>query len=397
MDVSPRALAGFVALARAQSPLLRELALQVRQTRLDSLRRRAQNLPQITANVAAVFSPTLGAYGYDQAVTNGGNYASLAQATQPLLNRPLLNNDYATLGTLGLSQRNSGRLSALDLRRTVTDQYLLAYAAQSQLGLSRALLTELRQQDQQLRKLVDAGIFKQTQYLSFYLSVRTQEVAVEQSQLSYRRELGTLRGLCGVLDTTLTAIEAPPLPTRRPLTGLRAPALRQYVLDSLRLGLERRAVNLTYRPRLSAVLDAGLQSSQYQLPALSRSLGLSGGLLLSFPIFDGRQRGLQLQRLDLSEEARRGYRDFVGRQRRQQYAQLLSLVAAADALLVRLRQQLRVAQALVRASRQQLANGDAAILDYLTLVTAYRTLQFSLVQAENDRLRSLYALDYLGE
>ncbi|MBC7446924.1 MAG: hypothetical protein H7330_02575, partial [Hymenobacteraceae bacterium] len=48
-------------------------------------------------------------------------------------------------------------------------------------------------------------------------------------------------------------------------------------------------------------------------------------------------------------------------------------------------------------SRQQLANGEVQILDYLTIVTSTRTLQLSLTQAQTDRLRSLYALDYLAE
>ena len=56
-----------------------------------------------------------------------------------------------------------------------------------------------------------------------------------------------------------------------------------------------------------------------------------------------------------------------------------------------------MADALVGAARQQLATGDVAILDYLNLVTSYRTLQFSLTQAETDRLRSRFALDYLAE
>ena len=99
------------------------------------------------------------------------------------------------------------------------------------------------------------------------------------------------------------------------------------------------------------------------------------------PIFDGHQRQLQYQRIDLSEQSRRGYRQFLTVQRQQQYEQLEGLIRAADALLGRIREQVRVADALVGAARQQLATGDVAILDYLNLVTSYRTLQFSLTQA----------------
>ncbi len=403
LPASPQRLTDFVAVARRNSPLLRDLTNQVGQNRLDSLRRKAQNGFQVNGNAAAVYYPTVtnrrgeAALGYDPAITNGGNYAAVGQVTKPILNRALLENDYRLLASQGAVLRNTGQLNALELRRTVTDQFLTAFAAQSQLVFNRDLLAQLRQQDRQLRQLVEAGIFKQTQYLSFYLSISTQEVAVEQSRLTYRRELGTLRALAGVADTALLTLETPNPPTHRPLAGLLAPAQRQYTLDSLRYQLDRRAVDVYYRPRVSLVADAGLQSTSYLPLALGRSVGVSGGVLLSVPIFDGHQRQLQYQRLELSERTRQGYRQFLTGQRRQQYAQLESEVRAADALLARIREQLRIAEALVTASRQQLASGEVQILDYLTVVTSTRTLQLSLSQAQTDRLRSLYALDYLAE
>ena len=400
---SPRRLDEFLLVARRSSPLLRETANQLGQNRLDSLVRARQNGVQVAGIGSALYYPSVtnsrgeSVVGYDNAVTNGGNYAAIAQASKPIFNRFQLQNDYQILANQGQVLRNTGRLSALDLRRSITDQFLTAYAAETQLSFSRTLLAQLREQDRMLRKLVDGGIFKQTQYLSFYLSVRTQEVTVEQNRLAYRRELGTLRALAGVADTALITIEAPTPPTHRPLAGLLAPAQRQYTLDSLRLLLDRRAVDANYRPKLSAVFDGGLQSSSYLPVALGRSLGLGGGLQLTLPIFDGHQRQLQYQRIELSEQSRRGYRQFLTVQRRQQYEQLEGIIRASDALLGRIREQLRVADALVGAARQQLATGDVAILDYLNLVTSYRTLQFSLTQAQTDQLRSRFALDYLAE
>ena len=400
---SPRRLDDFLVIARQNSPLLRETANQVRQNALDSLVRARQNGVQVAGIGSALYYPSVtnskgeNVVGYDNAVTNGGNYAAIAQATKPILNRFQLQNDYRILASQGQVLRNTGRLSALDLRRNITDQFLTAYAAERQLTFSRSLLGQLRQQDTQLRKLVNAGIFKQTQYLSFYLSVRTQEVTVEQDRLAYRRELGTLRFLAGVTDTTLAPLEAPAPPSHRPLAGLLAPSQRQYTLDSLRLQLDRRAIDANYRPKLNAVLDAGLQSSSYLPFALAHSIGFGGGLQLAIPVFDGHQRQLQYQRIELSEQSRRGYRQFLTAQRRQQYNQLEGLIRASDALLVRIREQVRVADALVGAARQQLATGDVAILDYLNLVTSYRTLQFSLTQAQTEQLRSRFALDYLAE
>ena len=400
---SPRRLDEFLLVARRSSPLLRETANQLGQNRIDSLVRARQNGVQVGGIGSALYYPSVtnsngeSVIGYDNAVTNGGNYAAIAQATKPILNRFQLQNDYQIIASQGRVLRNTGRVSALDLRRSITDQYLTTYAAETQLSFSRSLLGQLRQQDQMLRQLVNGGVFKQTQYLSFYLSVRTQEVTVEQDRLAYRRELGTLRALAGVADTALVPIETPNPPTHRPLAGLLAPGQQRLTLDSLRLLLDRRAVDAYYRPKLNAVFDAGLQSSSYMPSALAHSLGIGGGFQLSLPIFDGHQRQLQYQRLELSEQSRRGYRQFLTVQRRQQYEQLEGLIRASDALLGRIREQVRVADALVGAARQQLATGDVAILDYLNLVTSYRTLQFSLTQAQTEQLRSRFALDYLGE
>ncbi len=403
LPASPRRLDDFLLLARRNSPLLRETANQVQQNRIDSLVRARQNGVQVGGIASALYYPSVtnsqgeSVLGYDNAISNGGNFAAIAQATKPILNRFQLQNDYRIIASQGQVLRNTGRLSALDLRRNITDQFLTAYAAETQLSFSGTLLAELRKQDEILRQLVNGGIFKQTQYLSFYLSVRTQEVTVEQNRLAYRRELGTLRFLAGVADTAYVTIEAPNPPSHRPLAGLLAPAQRQYTLDSLRLLLDHRAVDASYRPKVSAVFDGGLQSSSYLPLALAHSVGLGGGLQLTVPIFDGHQRLLQYQRIALSERSRSGYRQFITVQRRQQYEQFEGLIRDSDALLARIREQLRVAEALVGAARQQLATGDVAILDYLNLVTSYRTLQFSLTQAQTDQLRSRFALDYLAE
>ncbi|GAB3840428.1 TolC family protein [Hymenobacter jeollabukensis] len=399
-----RTLDEFLTLARNTSPLLRDYAGQVAQNRIDSLRRAAQQRPQLTGNAAAVAAPIIrrrangeGGFGYDEAVSNGGNYAAFVGATQPVLGGPVLRNDYRILESQGLVLRNTRQLAGLDLRRSITDQFLTAFAAEQQWTYNQELLRTLNQQDALLRKLVNGGVYKQTQYLAFYASVRNQEVTTQQARLSYRRELGTLRYLAGAPDTALVLLDKPQPPTYRPLAGLGSITQRQYTLDSLRLRLDREAVDLTYRPRLNWVLDAGLQSANPAPLYLSHNVGFSGGLTLTVPIFDGHQRQLSYDRLRIAEQTRTGYRAFLTTQRRQQYQQLQGIAREADQLLASIRRQVGIAAALVDAGRQQLTTGDITILDYLQLVSSYRSLQFSLTQAETERLRNLYALDYLGE
>lgn len=110
-----------MAVARQNSPLLRDLALQVGQNRLDSLRRKAQNGPQVNGTGAAVYFPSLtnrngeAVLGYDQAVTNGGSYAAVAQVSKPIFNRPVVQNDYQLFANQGLALRNTRALGRVGL------------------------------------------------------------------------------------------------------------------------------------------------------------------------------------------------------------------------------------------------------------------------------------------
>lgn len=148
---SPRQLDDFLLVGRRNSPLLRENANQVAQNRIDSLVRARQNGVQVGGIGSTLYYPSItnsngeSVLGYDNAVTNGGNYAAIAQASKPILNRFQLQTDYRILASQGLVLRNTGRLTALDLRRSITDQFLTAYAAEAQLTFSRALLALLRQ------------------------------------------------------------------------------------------------------------------------------------------------------------------------------------------------------------------------------------------------------------
>ena len=122
---SPRRLEGFLAVARQRSPQLRETANQVQQNRLDSLVRSRQNGVQVAGIGSALYYPSLtnsrgeSVLGYDNAVTNGGNYAVLGQATKPIFNQFQLQTDYRILASQGQVLRNTGRLTALDLRRSL--------------------------------------------------------------------------------------------------------------------------------------------------------------------------------------------------------------------------------------------------------------------------------------
>src|SRR5207302_11069737 len=100
----------------------------------------------------------------------------------------------------------------------------------------------------------------------------------------------------------------------------RSPQFMQYRIDSLRILNERELVNNHYRPRLSWIADAGLIASN---PAGAyRNLGVSGGLGFTVPIYDGGQRKLNYQKIEIEELTRTNYASFYRTQYNAHVAEL---------------------------------------------------------------------------
>ena len=64
----------YLSEAKANSPLLKDYQNQVRSSIYDSLLIRAAYKPQVTGSSFNSYSPVYRGWGYDAAITNGGNF-----------------------------------------------------------------------------------------------------------------------------------------------------------------------------------------------------------------------------------------------------------------------------------------------------------------------------------
>ena len=77
----------FIDEGQRNSPLLKEYDNLIRSQASDSLILMAEYKPQVSATSQAMYAPVTNHFGYDSAITNGGNYSALVNITQTLLNR----------------------------------------------------------------------------------------------------------------------------------------------------------------------------------------------------------------------------------------------------------------------------------------------------------------------
>jgi outer membrane protein TolC len=349
------------------SPLLKDYSNQILSSQLDSLVIRAQNRPQVSANGIALYAPAYQNFGYDAAITNGGTYALQIAATQNILNRNILKPQYQQAAIQGQMLRNTSKLSEHDLKHNITSQYLAAWSDWKQLEITGQTYKVMKQEEVIIKPLVENGMMKQTAYLAFTMELQTQALSLNQLRIQYNIDLMTLNILCGLKDTSTSVKLQEPTLVKNTLryNYFRSPIFMQYHLDSLQLINQRALIDTRYKPRLSLNADAGFLSST---PDFYSHPGFSAGVMLSAPIFDGRQRAIEYRRIGLQDMTRLNYISYSRTQYDLQYIMLNNQLNASRELVDNLQAQLKKSEDLIGMSRIELNRGDISVTDFLLIL-----------------------------
>ena len=110
------------------SPLLNDYRNQISQAGTDSLIIGATRKPLIEAKSSLQYSPYYHNFGYDDVITDGGNYTAVLGVSQNIFNKRAVNNRYAAVEIQKQSINNSSKISINELNKIITDQYLTAYS-----------------------------------------------------------------------------------------------------------------------------------------------------------------------------------------------------------------------------------------------------------------------------
>lgn len=382
----------YIENATSSSPLLKDYQNRLRTSRIDSLMLRAAHRPQVLANGQVMVAPTIHGYGYDEAITNGGNYAALLSVSQPIFTKNVTAPQYQDISLQNLATRNTARISRLDLKKNITAQYLTAYADYQQLSSNQQVLQLLDAQQNILLKLAQSGIYKQTDYLTFQVALQTQEITIDQLQIQYKADLSTLNYLCGIDDTASVLLAVPGISTNTFPGAPQSVFLKQFEIDSLKIVNNKDAIDARYKPSVNWFADAGLQSSRPS--TLYRNFGASFGLNLSIPIYDGKKRHLEYQRLKIAENTRMGYAAFFDHQYNQQRAMLLQQLDESQKLVIHIQDKLKTAQLLIDLDKKLLNAGDLRITDYILAINNYLAIKNNINQARNNQLQIINQLNY---
>lgn len=382
----------FISAAMSNSPLLKDYQNQVRINKVDSQRIRASYQPQVTGNSTNSYAPVIKGYGYDGAITNGGQLSAIVAVNQSLVSRKYLDAQYATLQLQNLGIENTAKLSEQDLTRTIIAQYITTYGDLQQLNFAREVNGLLKKEEGLLKALTENNVYRQTDYLTFLVTRQQQELTVKQLNIQLQNDYATLNYLSGIVDTATVALAEPAVTVQKLPDISQSVFFRKFTLDSLQLGNSRSLIDFTYKPKVNLYADAGYNSTLTYLPY--RNFGTSFGVNVVVPIYDGKQKKMQYSKIAIAEKTRQAYKDFYTVQYSQQVAQLFQQLKATGELIDEINHQIKYADGLINVNIKLLETGDAKIADLVIAINNYMNAKNLLTQNTTSRLQIINQINY---
>ena len=239
------------------SPLLKDLNNQVQTNKLDSQRIRAVYKPQVNGNSVNYYAPYVNGYGYDYAVTNGAQVSAQVGVNLQIISKENLGNQLSSIALQNQSLGNNARITEQELKRTISAQYILAYSDLLQMQFTEDIIDHLTKEEVILKQLTEKNVYRQTEYLTFLVALRQQQLNYRQVKLQFRNNYALLNYLSGITDTSGANLEDPGIRLYSLIEPTNSVFFRQFQIDSLKLLNSRDSVTFSYKPKLNVYADGG--------------------------------------------------------------------------------------------------------------------------------------------
>jgi len=384
----------YLELAKSNSPLLKDLRNQVASNQLDSLRLKAGYKPQVNVTSGGLYAPTIDGFGYSEPITNAHTLNGLVAVNQSIASKNNINTQLQGISLLSASTNNQAKISEQDLKKAVTTQYITAYGDQEQVTFNRAIVKRLREEEVLFRELTQNNVYHQSDYLTFLVTLKQQELQLTQAQLQYKNDYASLNYLAGVADTTITdSLVYPNLQRAIIMPDSKTSIFfAQYKLDSLKIVNSRQQLDYTYKPKANIFADGGYNSDF--MGQAYKNFGTSVGFSFSIPLYDGGQKKMQYKKFSLQEETRENYKAFFNIQYQQQIAQLKQQISENEKMMPQINEQIEYSETLMKTDIQLLKTGDVRIADLILAINNYLAARYLRTQTIISKLQLINQLNY---
>ena len=387
-----KSLDEFITSGISNSPLLKDLKNQKRGNAIDSLRINASYKPQVTVSSTNSYAPSYKDWGYENAITNGGQFSQLISVTKRLERKDILHTQFEAIDLQNQTLDVSGKISEQDIKKSITAQYITAYGDQQQYLFNQEMLKLLSKEESILKILTEKNVYRQTDYLSFIVTLKQQQLYISQIKILLQNDIATLNYLSGINDTSFVSLANPELEPAVQTEIDHSIFARQFILDSLKLKNSDAAIENSYKPTVDLYANAGHVSTFALDPY--KNFGTSFGVTVTMPIYDGKQKKMQHDKNGIAQQTRGEYEKYFKSQFTQQIAQLVQQLQLTDQFITQAKDQLKYSEALIEANKKLLVSGDVRMSDFLLAISNYLTSKNTITQNSINRLQIINQINY---
>lgn len=396
----------FIEQAQTNSPLINKAKNQNQLLQLDI--KQIKNIlskPNINLDGNLLFSPiithdngnkfqfvsdgyTTDYTGYDLAYTDGGQYQAFISVKQPLFMGGRYKAYYYKADVQTQLNENNINLSWHELEQLVVYQYLICLKTKKQKEISDTLLSQLDEQVNIMRKLVDNAIYEPSDLMLLQIEQKNYKINYLNFSNQYKSDLADLNVLCGISDTNSFDIADVDFPIK-PDTVVQSQFLRKYYLDSLNIKAEQNIFNQRYKPQLNLFANMGLNA--IYLPSVNR-FGLAAGLNFTLNIFDGNQKKINENKVLIKMQTLNFEKQNVINQyqtQKDKYLRQIQLIGNQTKIV---KEQLSEYQKLVKVYKIKLSQGELSIMDIKNIIRdiASKKQELLLLQMQKKSLINDY-------
>ena len=327
-------------------------------------------------------TPSPRAYGYDVGITNGGLYSAQLNVTKNLLNQGMVHNllfqNKIRKDSLALTSQEIGH----NVVKNITDAYIMAYQLQLQSDFTQEILKDLENRLKVVEILVKRAVLMESDYLLLQSDVESKQMELQQVRNNLRAGIEQLYVSSGIPVAPTDSLVRPKLAVK----GVTSVYFyhRRFENDSLQVAADQQVFENRYRPQLSLYGNAGLNA--VALNNIDRKMGLSAGLRLSVPIYDGKQRKYNAQQSLLNEENLEFYRDNAQIQLEDNLKSIDRQLTALTDNMKLMENQLAKQKNIIEIYKGKLVQGQVSIVDYLNVVQTYKQNVQTKLQMQTNRL-----------
>jgi hypothetical protein len=388
-----RGLEYYIGTGLLNSPLIRDLDNQLSSASIDSLIVLAKRKPQIEWRSQLLYPPYNKNLGYDEVITDGGNYQAVGYVSQNIFNRRSVNNQINSIKTQKNGLSIDKKLTTSELKKTITSLYITAFSVYADYSFNTSFLDLMTSENQVVEKLVKAGVYSQSDFLALQIETGGQKIIVTQLKNEYERDVRLLNEACGIVDTSSVILMRPDIKLTNARTESGYLLLQPYMIDSLKIINEKDALQLRYKPTVTWFADAGILTSNPW--NFYNHFGASAGISLNFLIFDGKQRNLEEKKLSFRENTRSLYNFNSKKQYDQQFLRLKGELDGIREVRAQMSKQLEVSDQLVHSLKSELEAGIIRMTDYLSAIKNHRSINHNINITDIEMLNIINEMNWL--